>query len=426
MPQGLRKRSRRRDLGKVFGRRYERTKVTDPWVLKADGDLTLRGIQITESEGHPFQGSFGSQDVGGPFSTVKVESFGYSGPTISIISKNGLLKYVGTLRHPNAPIGLESGSQFKDYLVPADFEISKGDLNEKGASAVAFCAPANPLSQLTSSLGELFREGLPHLPQVATWRGRTQRILKAPAGEFLNLEFGWLPLKAEIGKSAELVSKFAKLCEQYKRDEGRLVRRQFHFDRESSSTSSVLTSNVAPKIGPAAWNTSGIEFDTASKGTTTVQTTDERKTWFSGAFRYYIRDSIIEKVIHAASGADDFTSKLVGGSLTPELLWELAPWSWAIDYFSNAQEVITNLQRMELEGLFMPYGYVMDENIRTVSYSWGKTSNGKLDLSSPDFQVVYRRKDRVKANPFGFGVSWDDLSPTQLAILAAVGITRLL
>jgi len=33
-------------------------------------------------------------------------------------------------------------------------------------------------------------------------------------------------------------------------------------------------------------------------------------------------------------------------------------------------------------------------------------------------------KKRIKANPFGFGISWDGLSTTQQAIAAALGITR--
>jgi hypothetical protein len=43
---------------------------------------------------------------------------------------------------------------------------------------------------------------------------------------------------------------------------------------------------------------------------------------------------------------------------------------------------------------------------------------------SSGFEVVTKR--RTEANPFGFGVSWKGLSPFQLSIAAALGISRLL
>jgi hypothetical protein len=44
----------------------------------------------------------------------------------------------------------------------------------------------------------------------------------------------------------------------------------------------------------------------------------------------------------------------------------------------------------------------------------------------PNLENRFSVKRRREANPFGFGIGWEDLSPTQLAITAALGITRLL
>jgi len=33
-------------------------------------------------------------------------------------------------------------------------------------------------------------------------------------------------------------------------------------------------------------------------------------------------------------------------------------------------------------------------------------------------------KERVTASPFGFGLTWDGFTPYQMAILAALGVTR--
>jgi len=85
----------------------------------------------------------------------------------------------------------------------------------------------------------------------------------------------------------------------------------------------------------------------------------------------------------------------------------------------------------------MRYGYMMEETISTYSTEYNDTSWNVLTKTSPKKVGKTRagscsrgeitiHKSRCPANPFGFGVSWEGLSPTQLAITAAVGITRLL
>ena len=428
MPQsGMKIRHRRKDMGKVWGKRYTRTSRTKPWVLQTEGDITVRGVQITESEGHPFQGKYGKSDVGGPFSTVKVEAAQYAGPTIAIESTDGLEKLVGIVHSSASPSGFEGKQgQASDLVVPVGYDNLKSDVNALGSTAIALCAPANPLEKLNTTLAEVFKEGLPSLPGVATWKNRIKKLHKSAAGEHLNVQFAILPLLEEMKETAKLVRNFAQLCEQYKRDEGRLVRREFHFKPVRSESSSVQSTLQAPRLGSAGWSLARTGFPSASKGTVYVQEKTERITWFSGAFRYHIPDSIIGNIIGSATGASEFIQNLLGNSLTPELLWELTPWSWAIDYFSNAQQVLTNLQRNELYGLFMAYGYLMDENIKETTYTWQKTTNGSNDVTMPGYSIRTIRKDRVKANPYGFGISWDDLSPLQIANLTAAGISRLL
>lgn len=423
MPDGVVKiRERQRDSGTSWNKRYTRSSKKAAWVLASESDMTLKGTQITESEGHPFQGNYGKSDVGGDFTTGKLDAAGYSGNTITCISSDELEKYSGSLRHPNAPSGVTALGQEKLLIPKPGFASANSDIMEKGATAVALCQPANPLSELTALLAEVFREGLVKLPGVQTWKGRSKTELrKRLSGEYLNVTFAALPLLKEIGEVADLISHFSKLCKQYKRDEGRLVRRQFHFDVEESSVEHSLSSNVPIRVGPTALNALS-NSGTAVRVDTFEKETISRKCWFSGAFRYHIPDSIIGNIIGAATGASEYNQNLLGNSLTPEILWELAPWSWAIDYFSNAQQVIKNLAEMELYGLFMAYGYVMDE-ITITKANTAKSLGGSVVC--PTYTVTEVTKIRRKANPYGFGIDWGDLSPLQLANLVAAGITRL-
>jgi hypothetical protein len=426
MPEGVKKiRERSRNSGTSWNKRYTRPSKTKAWVLASESDLTLKGTQITESEGHPFQGHYGKSDVGGEFTTGKLDASNFVGSTVSSETPDGLEKFVGSLRHPSAPSGVAKLDQVKLLTPRPGFASANTDIEEKGATAVALCSPTNPIAELTTAIAEIFREGVPMFPGIHTWKDRAKgQLIKNSAGEYLNYSFGWAPLISEIGEIAKLVSKFADTIKQYKRDEGRLVRREFHFDVEENTTFQVLAQNQAIRIGPT-----GLSF-VNSKGDiprvdTFQQITDVRKCWFKGAFRYHIPDSIIGNIIGSVSSASEFTDNLLGNSLTPEILWELAPWSWAIDYFSNAQQVIHNLQEFELYGLFMAYGYVMDEVSKTTTHTSKPSANSPIGPTPPPYKITEVTKIRRKANPYGFGVTWDDLSPTQIANLIAAGITQL-
>jgi len=115
----------------------------------------------------------------------------------------------------------------------------------------------------------------------------------------------------------------------------------------------------------------------------------------------------------------------LGLKLTPDTLWNLAPWSWAVDWFSNAGDVISNLSDIGEYGLVMRYGYLMEESITTDTYTLEGVvlSDGKPFNCEP-LVLVNHTKTRKQANPYGFGVSWDTLSTFQISILSALGISR--
>ena len=129
------------------------------------------------------------------------------------------------------------------------------------------------------------------------------------------------------------------------------------------------------------------------------------------------------------------TAKLLGAEPDLNTLWQLAPWSWAVDWTLNAGTWIKSLQALLSYGTVLRYGYVMEKTTITDTFFAGDVVRGQ----TPGFESTYTSrpfpavqaitlrttvKKRVQANPFGFGVSWDGLSNIQRAIVAALGITR--
>lgn len=158
-------------------------------------------------------------------------------------------------------------------------------------------------------------------------------------------------------------------------------------------------------------------------GKTTRTRRIEQRVWFSGSFTYYL-----PKDWKSASDLRSTNAKwqsLLGLEFTPETLWNIAPWSWALDWFANTGDVVSNLNDFLSKRLVMHYGYIMCETFVTDSYNWSYNSGSYPGRPTiPDFVVCTNTKQRREANPFGFGVSWDGLNPFQVSIAAALGLSR--
>jgi len=155
------------------------------------------------------------------------------------------------------------------------------------------------------------------------------------------------------------------------------------------------------------------------------QTVHTKETWFSGAFTYHIPSIALYKqtgMLEAVGKAQH----LLGLELTPETVWNLAPWSWAIDWFSNAGDVVSNLSDWATDGLVLKYGYIMERITHEETYTLVGPSRLRFPTgtSASSVTLKYESKRRLPATPFGFGLSWNSFSPRQLAITAALGITR--
>jgi len=374
------------------------------------------GTQYTESEGHPFRNSKqkGLSDIGGEFFTQKrYREFGRT--KNHHVSSNFPRRISLTGTFPLLAIN--------PSLVPyaSNAYSSDPELDALGATAISRVAPNNPVAGLTAALTELKRDGLPHLPAITSnWEDRT-RIAKNLGNEYLNVQFGYLPLAHDASDFGSTVSHAHSVIEQYKRGIGKPIRRTFHFDDIHTSSETIINTAAYPHV----WGLSSDWYNIsagASTGVLIQRTETTRKQWFSGCFTYYFPDEILgsKKLADLA-----ILGKQLGLEPSPELLWQVAPWSWAVDWFSNTGDVITNWTRFHEDGLIMRYGYMMEHTICKITYTLlGARATGGVNLPVSDVTSVVETKVRRKANPYGFGVSWNGLSTFQASILAAIGISR--
>jgi hypothetical protein len=288
-------------------------------------------------------------------------------------------------------------------------------LDPYGAQAIAAVDPGNPNAETGVALGEVLRDKKVPIPGIPTWKNRTE-VAKAAGSEFLNATFGWLPLVRDMKNTAQSVKDGNTILKNYHGASGTNVRRRFQFPDETTDEYEVVGSSIPSGAGGIGNKVFNVKEVTRHRETRV-------KRWFSGAFTYLANTD--NESFRKCLGYNTDAEKLFGVSLTPDLVWELTPWSWAVDWFSNAQSVIHNISSFVLAGQVLRYGYIMEETSITDTYTMPNDCVRDREVSIPPIVVTYTVKRRREANPFGFGLKWEGLSPTQLAITAALGITHL-
>jgi len=380
---------------------------------------------LYQSEGHPINRRTGKRESGGPFYVVHSSPFNRLGSVDRAVDKKLELEYSGPIYGPF--VGSPTiGAHYKGNPPSKPAESS---MIADGATAIHLVAPTNPTANLSVALAEGVREGIPSLPGIQLWRRKTQALREA-GSEYLNYQFGWAPLVSEVHSVTNAARHHRDIMQNYRHSEGRNTYRRFDFSPEASTVEEEISPGYAllPLSSNFLWAGSTAE-------PRRIICKNERKRWFEGCFTY-----------GGPSGTDNFrralgfgsdADKLYGLNLDPELLWELTPWSWAVDWFTNVGDVLSNISQFAAAGLVMRYGYMMEETISTYYTQYGDFTYLRLKSGSKSEATTVKggrcaagvqtvTKARCPANPFGFGVGWEGLSPTQLAITAALGITRVL
>lgn len=387
------------------------------------------GYQVTDSENHPsWKGSYDkgtlTGDVGGNFYSRKQQ----------LIAEAAQWTHAHGTRDVTALYGTPA-TRTDDYDGPflamaPDLcvfppEPSGSNLYSLGATAIDRCKPTNNVADLATALIELRNEGIPKILGATLWAERTS-LARALGGEYLNSEFGWKPMISDIQNIVSAVAHASDILDAYERGSGQVVRRRYTFPAVKTESRMVAPENSAPRAGRDYTPHGSSSTDALIHPSITAkQTMREYRTWkqawFSGAFTYHLptgyrsRNALIDNGIKA--------KKLLGLDLNPETLWNVMPWSWAIDWFTNAGDVISNLTDWANDGLVLKYGYMMEHCFSSYRYYVDSPSVVRGSNVSPMIAYIETKRRQV-ASPFGFDITWSGFSPRQVAISVALGLTH--
>lgn len=312
--------------------------------------------------------------------------------------------------------GLQSGSA----------SLPASDLENQAAVQYGRMAPVVSEFSLSTFLGEL-REGLPRLIPDFITRAKT---LKGVGSDYLNLEFGWKPLISDLQGLADslLQASFGLYRPMGASHRTRKHRPVETFERQDFGTTlmSVSTGNWCQLPGFPLYANSVTQASSQATalGSLTRRTSVTR--WFEGEFVY------IPKAGFDPSSFLDRYETLANVQLTPSTLWELAPWSWLVDWSAQIGGSIAAMEAGMSNRILSTYYYAMEDSTASINTSLANirvrtdaTQREYVGPNSLEFRVERRRRRRIRGNPFGFsGSSSTTLNGSQMAILGALGLTK--
>lgn len=354
-------------------------------------------------------------DVGGPFYSRKVTFI--DDPRSWVLSDNvsGPPKgfWMRGKIYPNLDIQKMARSFYdrdfhnRDQWTSAN-AFPRASLRAEGLKLMLKAVPTTPAWSAAAALGEL-REGLFKTPLGSLARDAD------PGGEFLNYQFGILPTISDWQAYVEACDNSEKIISQLIANRGKQVRR-----RRSRPVSYDRTVTDLATL-PVAGNGVGLNAYICRNSRLLTTKKIRRKIWFSGAFEQYV-----------PANADAFWKKLqevnavYGVIPNPGTIWQLTPFSWLTDWFTNSDELIRQLFLAGTDGSVLVRGYVMCRSHIETTYELTTELNfsGTWKPVRLKYFLVEDILQRERSRAYAMDFEGVNLSATQLAILASLGISK--
>jgi hypothetical protein len=242
------------------------------------------------------------------------------------------------------------------------------------------------------------------------------RPLASISNYWLALQFGWEPLLQDIRNMVQFQRNAQKKLKWLLANNGKTVR--------ASTTLSQASSE------PTGWT--GFNYGAlypvlvtqyyASEPQYTFKRWETDHVWATGRFRYWLPDGPRD-----IAWTRMMMARLFGLQPSPRVIYNMIPWSWLIDWFSNAGDCLSMLDAGVADRLAADYWYVMREKAVEISYDVnGKffRPNGEVVEVTASASNRSYSKYRTKGDPFGFNSNPNGLNPMQLSILGSLGLSR--
>jgi hypothetical protein len=357
------------------------------------------------------------QAIGTYLSTANVSYYGYG---------TGRLKYVGGF----TPMGLWNTWNIPAMVLTTQWipDTTAWELQAykktrpriEKASAFVFAAEMRDIPRMLRSTSRTFDE----LWKVMGGSTGVSKVMqpKKVADNFLNHQFGWTPFLGDLKKFHQTFQNAAAIKARLRANNDKyVVRRATLSDQESRKQISSGTGMAVEPLGDLISKLfiPGVQptWELVEIQRSTVSAVGQYKYYrpeFDASLPDY--DSAWNRIRREAD--------IYGARISPANVYRAVPWTWLIDWCVDFGSVIDAIDDIALDALVARYLYVMRHECTTTVFLQ------RLPFISGPQTISWVVKSDAKvrrgaSTPYGFGLSWNLLSPRQLAILAALGITRM-
>jgi hypothetical protein len=313
--------------------------------------------------------------------------------------------------------------------------VSSAVKNAVGAGVIASANPWKPKATLAQTILELMSGDVPSVVKnLRKYVTSLQSLKKTAGSDWLNVQFGWVPLINDIRDTVETLLKLHMLLygsDNYRRTRGGDLGEWSRFQQNTSDRTLDFGSPLAagalqspywkdyqntgyPLVGPGY-----VTGDIGNWSRSVRITADFR---FSAKYHRGAQPNSRER------GYIERATELLGLEITPAVLWEITPWTWLLDWASNLGSVAANISQLDWSNVLLDYAYLtfFVKTESSIAYKGPTQITPELRLSHGYIAQGYTTEEKVReqASPYGFSVSWDGLNPFQLSILAALGMSR--
>jgi hypothetical protein len=314
--------------------------------------------------------------------------------------------------------------------------VSNAVKNSVGSGVIASANPWAPKATLAQTIIELLTGYVPSvLKNLRKHLYHLQSLKKTAGSDWLNYQFGWVPLINDIKATTEVLLKLHMLLydgDTYRRTRGGDLGTWARIDSTSPSPSlgfrsPLDPSTVATPYFSRYWDKVGVPY--LSPGPLPVTTKWSRNLSITADFRFSAKYHRGARPNSRELAFIERGTELLGLEITPAVLWEITPWTWLLDWGSNLGSVAANLSQLDWSNVLLDYAYLtfVVKTKGGISAQVPSTNiGGGATLSHTYLAQGFESEEKVReqASPYGFSVSWNGLSPFQLSILAALGMSR--
>lgn len=253
-------------------------------------------------------------------------------------------------------------------------------------------------------------------------RGLSKEDAAAAASDYLAYIFGTAPNIQVMDSLAEQISKSRKIAEVVSRQGWRRMRRRRALRSVTDSASITQHGNWLHQSTGNQWMLTG---------PLTKTTTVSQNVWWSGSFRMPTTDT--DTWLDQCSDFFERLDLIAGLGVDIKMAWDLIPFSFVADWFSNTGSYIENREVIRDYNIVCEYGYVMCHTRTThrgeaVGYiqRYPQTPTSQSYFGTTGASCSYTKltevKQRAACSSYGFETNFSALNPFQWSALTALGV----